>query len=312
MLTVVLIIAEQRSPKFTILPSEYKPGFMQFLDGTTYLVSEKIVRIDNAIPLTYWTVTPNFGDLLSPYLVEKISGSPVKSVPISPGHKWKFSLKRSPFSYLAIGSIISRANAKSVVWGSGAFGTETKSSLNKKAEYRAVRGPLTRNLLRIHGINCPEVYGDPALLLPLVINPPVKKQYKVGVIIRWAETSWNSTDTDSDVKKIYLGTNDIESTIADILSCERIISSSLHGIILADAYRIPSAWLSSMTPKGLEFKFYDYFLSVAKFQRPQHFDFSVTTLKWDDISRRIKFNEQIIDFDAQKLLETCPFVDLEN
>jgi pyruvyltransferase len=284
---------------------------MKFLNGTTYFKSKNVVLVDNAIPLTYWTVTPNFGDLLSPYLVEKITGTDVKSIPISPGHKRKFSLRKPPFSYFAIGSIISRANAKSVVWGSGAFGTETEGSLNKKASYRAVRGPLTRNLLRIYGINCPEVYGDPALLLPYVFNPTVEKKYKVGVILRWAETSWNSVETDADVKKIYLGTDNMEGTLTDILSCEKIISSSLHGIILADAYGIPSAWLGSTTPKGLEFKFYDYFLSVGKVQKPQHFDFSVPMLTWAAIGQNIRFNEQRIEFDARKLLEACPFIELE-
>jgi pyruvyltransferase len=284
---------------------------MKFLNGTTYFKSKNIVLVDDAIPLTYWTVTPNFGDLLSPYLVEKITGTAIKSTPISPGHKRKFSLRKPPFSYFAIGSIISRANANSVVWGSGAFGTETEGSLHKKATYLAVRGPLTRNLLRIYGINCPEIYGDPALLLPCIFNPTVEKKYKVGVILRWAETSWNDVQADSDVKKIYLGTDNMEGTLTDILSCEKIISSSLHGIILADAYGIPSAWLGSTTPKGLEFKFYDYFLSVGKLQKPQHFDFSVPMLTWTAISQCIRFNEQLIEFDARKLLEACPFIELE-
>jgi pyruvyltransferase len=287
---------------------------MHFLDGTSYTVSPKIIQQNAAIPLTYWVVTPNFGDLLSPYLVEKITGRSVVSTPLRPGHSRNYDflkLSRTKSSYLIIGSIISRANEKSVVWGSGAFGTEVKASLNKRATYLAVRGPLTRNLLRIYGIQCPAVYGDPALLLPLVFNPKVSKRYKIGIILRWAETSWNDTPTDEDVKKIYLGTENIEDTIIEILSCERILSSSLHGIILADAYGIPSAWLSSDTPKGLEFKFYDYFLSVAKLQSPQSVNFEVSRLNWKALSQKIKFNSQLIEFDARSLLDVCPLIDLQ-
>lgn len=287
---------------------------MQFLDGTTYKISDSILYQQNAIPLTFWTVTTNFGDLLSPYLIEKMTGIKITSVQLKPGYKRKFKYLRfrsSPFSYLAIGSIIGRANDRSIVWGSGAFGTEDKNTLNGKATYLAVRGPLTRNLLRISGIACPEIYGDPALLLPKVFHPQVKKKYKVGVILRWAETKWNELPSDSQVKKIYLGTDNIEGVLTEILECERIVSSSLHGIILADAYGIPSAWLSSDTPKGLEFKFYDYFISVSKLQKSQHIDFSANELSWDDISRQIEFNDSSIVFDDKKLLRACPFISLD-
>jgi pyruvyltransferase len=283
---------------------------MQHFDRSHFRIANDVVLEDNKIPLTWWTVTPNFGDLLSPYLVEKLTSKAVVEVKNKTGSKRirTISFRKKPVSYLGIGSIISRANASSIVWGSGAFGTETKTNLSKKAKYLAVRGPLTRNLLRINGINCPEVYGDPALLIPGVFNPPVQKKYKIGVILRWSETDWHDVDADSDVRKINLGTSDIEGTLTEILSCERIISSSLHGIILADAYGIPSAWLSSTTPKGLEFKFYDYFLSVNKIQKPQQFDFSANRLTCNALEKNIKFNDREIEFDAKKLLDACPFL----
>jgi pyruvyltransferase len=279
----------------------------------SFTKSSKLVLENGAIPLTWWTNTPNFGDLLSPYLVKKLTSLPVNLVgPNASGIKRLNPLVQDKFSYLAIGSIISRANSRSVVWGSGAFGTENEKNLSKLATYLAVRGPLTRNLLRIHGINCPAVYGDPALLIPNVFSPVVEKKYKVGVILRWAEKQWNSVSVNDDVKKIYLGTDDIEGTILDMLQCENIVSSSLHGIILADAYGIPSAWLSSETPKGLEFKFYDYFLSVSKLQKPQVLDFSAGQLTSADIFRQLVFNERKIEFNESELIRACPFIEATN
>jgi pyruvyltransferase len=273
-----------------------------------YKVSDNLVLENGHIPLTWWVVTPNFGDLLSPYLIEKMTELPVNLVKLrSPSNKKLFTLKPDKFSYLAIGSIISRANSKSIVWGSGAFGTELKAHLNGKSEYRAVRGPLTRNLLRINGIECPEVYGDPALLLPQVFNLSVEKKYKVGLILRWSEHEWNNA-VDDDVKKIYLGTDDVEGVLTEILSCEKIVSSSLHGLILADAYGIPSAWLSSETPKGLEFKFYDYFISVNKIQKPQQFNFNLKSITVKEIESQIYFNSKAIEFNGEQLLGACPFL----
>jgi pyruvyltransferase len=273
-----------------------------------FKLAPDLVLVDGAIPLTWWTITPNFGDLLSPYLVNKLTGKPTTLVQLGSSVQKIFSTHKSRFSYLSIGSIISRANSNSVVWGSGAFGTELEKHLSKRAKYLAVRGPLTRNLLRIYGIPCPEVYGDPGLLIPTVFNPVIEKKYKVGVILRWSEQDWNNVESEGDIKKIYLGTDNIEGTLTDILSCEKIVSSSLHGIILADAYGIPSAWLSSTTPKGLEFKFYDYFISVNKIQKPQSFNFAVERITLNDLESQLHYDDRLIEFDKKKLLDACPFI----
>jgi pyruvyltransferase len=281
-----------------------------------YKLSKDIILEDGAIPLTWWNLTPNFGDLLSPYLINKLTSKPVKLVHLNAGYKRNIIKKlfqKNKFSYFAIGSIISRVTNKSVVWGSGAFGTEDRRSISQKATYLAVRGPLTRNLLRIYGVkNIPEIYGDPALLMPMVFDPEVKKTHKLGIILRWSESDWNKVEFDPDIKKIYLGTDDIEGTLKDIISCEKILSSSLHGIILADAYGIPSAWLKSDTPKGFEFKFYDYFISVNKLQKPQTFNFLNKKVTLDEINKQITFDDRLICFDSKALLSSCPFIDKDS
>jgi pyruvyltransferase len=275
----------------------------------SYVVADDVVVENGAIPLTWWVVAPNFGDLLSPFLISKITNLPVTLINLEPPEPRRryYPVKRQ-FSYLAIGSIIRRANDLSVVWGSGAFGTENRHDLNRRATYRAVRGPLTRNLLRINGIDCPEMYGDPALLLPRVFNPAMRKKYKVGLIVRWSEREWKYTKVDEGIKHIYLGSSDVEGVLTDILQCEKIVSSSLHGLILADAYKIPSAWLSSNTPKGLEFKFYDYFISVNKYQKPQHINFLTDLLKCADIESSLEFNDAPIQYNEKQLLDSCPFL----
>ncbi|MDA3953912.1 MAG: polysaccharide pyruvyl transferase family protein [Bacteroidales bacterium] len=277
-----------------------------------YKTSSNIILDDGKIPLTFWKVKPNFGDLLSPYLIEKLSSKEIKYVHLKTRSSLKFVFKKlfkSPTSYFAVGSIIRRINSNSIVWGSGAFGTEVVKDFDSQAKILSVRGPLTRNLLRIYGIDCPVVYGDPALLIPKVYNPRVEKKYKIGVILRWAENNWDKANFGADVKKINMSSTNIEETLKEILECENILSSSLHGIILADAYGIPSAWLDSTTPKGLHFKFYDYFLSVEKVQKPQKFDFSVEHIGCKEIEHKIKFDSRKIVFDYDKLLNACPFLE---
>ncbi len=57
--------------------------------------------------------------------------------------------------------------------------------------------------------------------------------------------------------------------IDNILSCEIILSSSLHGLIVADAYNTPSSWIKfSNKVYGNGFKFRDYYASIGYEEDP--------------------------------------------
>lgn len=265
------------------------------------------------LPVHWWNKKKNFGDALSPWLASRLYNGEVEFNNGAKGRK----------THLVIGSVISKATPRTHIWGAGSFGTETMTGLStshsicKEATYHAVRGPLTRNLLRVHGVSCPSIYGDPALLTPYFYNPYLKKEYEVGVIIRWSETKHADLDFGEGVKKIFFATDKIEETINDILSCKRIMSSAMHGIIIADAYGIPSAWLYSSKSLGLAFKYYDYMLSVNKVQHPQAFPFNdyiennKKCIELVDILTHIKFDDRKIDFNPLPLLKACPFIDAD-
>ena len=62
---------------------------------------------------------------------------------------------------------------------------------------------------------------------------------------------------------IDLMTNDVDKTTDEILKCRKIVSSSLHGIIVAHAYGIPAVWQKfSGNIFGDDIKYQDYFESV--------------------------------------------------
>ena len=89
-----------------------------------------------------------------------------------------------------------------------------------------------------------------------------------------------------------------------ICSCEFIISSSLHGLILADAYGVPNQWVRfSDKFYGGSFKFEDYFSSVGREQQPIIVDSGTTV---GDIAGR-KDDYRPISFDPLPLLRACPF-----
>lgn len=64
-------------------------------------------------------------------------------------------------------------------------------------------------------------------------------------------------------KVIDLRTRDIKRVIIEITSCRRILSTSLHGIIVSHAYGIPALWIRHNVLHDSNLKFYDYFSSVG-------------------------------------------------
>ncbi|MFN4762875.1 polysaccharide pyruvyl transferase family protein [Gillisia sp. Q332] len=217
------------------------------------------------IPLFYWSEIEfifkkkeNYGDLLSKYLVEKISGKEVKWVhpKKQPWYKWDKT------NYVTIGSIIHHASKDSIVWGSGII---DKEQLITNADFRAVRGPQTRKFLLELGYECPEVYGDPALLLLKFYYPEVEKKYKVGIIPHYHDfkSVFEDYKNEPEILVIDLMTLDVEEVTREILSCEKTISSSLHGVIVSHAYGIPSVWVEfSDKIFGDGIKYRDYLESV--------------------------------------------------
>lgn len=250
------------------------------------------------VPLLWWTIDDNFGDLLSPWLFRELTG--VESTLVAPGDP-------DPH-YVAVGSILNRVTDQSIAWGTGSFGTEGVRHANSNATYTAVRGPLTRSRILQHGGTCPEVYGDPALLAPLVYQPKIRPEYEYGVIVRWSERDWAEAEVGPGVLLIDYRTADIEGTIDQMLRCRNIITSSLHGLILADAYSIPNAWIASDTPKGREYKFHDYFVSVRKTRYPHNFEPHHQMLTVPVLREAFTLSPEPITFDPRALLEACPFL----
>ncbi|MBN9285834.1 MULTISPECIES: polysaccharide pyruvyl transferase family protein [unclassified Flavobacterium] len=201
----------------------------------------------------------NYGDLVGKYLVEKISGK--KVIWIHP--KKRPVLETFRTIYFTAGSILAQVNGKCIVWGSGIVSKEYKI---KKAVFLAVRGPQTRKHLLAQGYDVPEIYGDPALLLPKFYNPERKIKYDLGIIPHYKDYNLVTAmyKDQENVLIIDLMTNDIEHVTGLILQCSRIISSSLHGVIVSQAYNIPAVWVKfSENIFGDGIKYQDYFESVG-------------------------------------------------
>lgn len=204
----------------------------------------------------WWMETPypgNFGDMLSPYVIEKITGVP----PL-------FAARGERL--LAVGSTVKFAEAGVTVWGTGT--PRASDKVSPEANFLAVRGPLTRELIRRNGGTCPDVYGDPALLLPMIYAPRRRPSYKLGLVRHTIHSEIPvHCEEVKEISVFRCGYREIEGFIDEIADCERILSSSLHGLIVANAYGVPARWCTfSGAPeqiKGDGTKFADYWLSAG-------------------------------------------------
>lgn len=267
----------------------------------------------NTIRLFWWNEKiiqkknkENYGDLLGKYLVEKISS---KKVVFAWPKKFSFFDWFAPI-YVTIGSILANVNHKCIVWGSGIINQKIRV---KKAVFLAVRGPQTRKYLLSLSYDVPEIYGDPALLLPRYFNPKIEKKYKYGFVPHYNDfkivKDWFKDNP--EVLLIDMMTNDIESKTIEFLQCEKIVSSSLHGVIIAHAYNIPAVW-QKLSDKvfGDDIKYQDYYESVdLPFFKPEiRFEkYSVSDLedlfeKLPNLPRR-----EIINQLCDGLMNVCPF-----
>ena len=164
---------------------------------------------------------------------------------------------------MAVGSIMRLCNSNTIIWGSGIRDIDQNI---KKGIIRSVRGPLTRNRLIQIKCECPPIYGDPGLFLSKIYyHKNIKKKYKLGLTPHSSQYNnvYNMYKNENNVLVIDLRTKNIEKVINNILSCERIASSSVHGIVVSNAYNIPVKWIKFDKLYGDDTKFYDHFKSIG-------------------------------------------------
>lgn len=212
-----------------------------------------------------WVPNGNLGDELAPIIYD-----------------WMLERKginkdvtiRSTYHLMTIGSMVGSWNFDSVIWGSGIHLFSNVSKLyslrrHQKLDIRAVRGPITRKALLACGHDCPEIYGDPAVLIPLIYTPArCAKKYKISIVLHYhADLLWeNEVKKYNNLNCIRIDTKDYKHFISEILSSEKIISSSLHGIILSEAYGVPAVFLNTGEYVDDAFmKYYDWYFSTGRF-----------------------------------------------
>jgi len=203
----------------------------------------------------FWASESNFGDALTPVIIQKFSGRPPEKVGRGIAGK-----------LLCVGSVLSCLKDGDTVYGSGFQGADEWLSIGrpKGVEVSCVRGPLSRERLLAAGVGCPEVYGDPALLLPVLFPVPRRPMYDIGVVPHYVDFARLSKLRSRGVLVIDVNSG-VQTVIRELAKCAKVVSSSLHGVIAAEAYGIPAAWaVAGDKVCGKGFKFRDYYAATGR------------------------------------------------
>ena len=205
----------------------------------------------------WWREVPNFGDRLAPLLLERFAG--VKAI-------W------SPVcgaDIVSAGSLLEHIPPLWEGWilGTGKLYEDSRLHLHTgPAVILGVRGPLTAR-------QCPpgtQMLGDPGLLASdLIDDQEPEKLYDLGVVPHWADSKlahdarFISGDWSTKVIDPH---QDPMTVICEISACQKIVTSSLHGLIVADSFGIPRRFEPAPdwgSAQGGMFKFRDYLASIG-------------------------------------------------
>ena len=205
------------------------------------------------VKVYYWKYRKNFWDLLTTLLLEKFAHL---------DSKWA---EPKDAELVMVGSVLDQLpnGWDGVIAGAGRLHEKTVRSF-PNAKILAVRGPLTAK-----GLKGNFALADPGLLADELV-PLRDKRYDLGIVPHWTDTTLEHDPrfTRYNPKIIRVADNPLE-VIQEIGYCKKIVSSSLHGIILADAFGIPRRIeisprvLSRPDQEGGLFKWLDYSASLG-------------------------------------------------
>lgn len=266
--------------------------------------AEKHIKQADRVPL-YWAqmpYAPNLGDSLNPWLIKRLCEAPPR-----------FTLPKDG-AMLCIGSIAEQTKNNSQIWGSGLMFKDDK--INPLANYHAVRGPITREIVLNNGGTCPEIYGDPGILMPLLFPMKNYSPDRIGVILHHSHQSnpeirsYFSNETNYLISVFRLYENDFEKFVEELSCCSYIFTTSLHGFILARAYGIPArlGYFPEHPLLGDGMKFDDYLQGVGvKNHKLNPVDFSQLKYFSDEELKSHRIDLDPVEFNCEDLLSAFPY-----
>ncbi|MCE4027307.1 polysaccharide pyruvyl transferase family protein [Microbacterium sp. Au-Mic1] len=200
------------------------------------------------VPAFWWDGHPNFGDALTPLLLPRYG--------LVPRHR-----EPDRARLVGVGSLIQflPADFDGAIWGTGAI--DDAERLLPDATVLAVRGPLTAERIGAGAV----AYGDPGLLVARHLRRP-GSDGQVALVAHGHHRG--DEDLLALARRDGVRAVDVHRAappvVREIASAGAVLTTSLHGLVTADAYGIPAVWTTREPALiGGDFKFRDYEAAVT-------------------------------------------------
>lgn len=280
----------------------------------------------------------NIGDALSPVMVSLLSGLDVLRIPSK-----SQSLRMGCVGTIGHGF----AGGEVYFWGTGSSLWSNPSAPREEWKpfeigpdsrfvVTATRGPVSEKILTGGKEGSVGVYGDPVWLLPRFYAPAIPKKWKLGIIVHLSELSDRATEAHlrpelvryqipeglrdhvhiiNTVGPISVGA--IRDKLDEILACERIVSTSLHGMVFAESYGIPCLHFPTQGPQGLnerdlgegctlDLRVIDLYRGLGLSSLPVYSQPAAQPTDWDALIDSIDTAWSPRAFDDQALIDAFP------
>ncbi len=236
----------------------------------------------------------NFGDLMVPHLMRRLTGM-------------KLDNRLEGPRLLSLGSLIQTAHEGDVIWGTGLNGGKAEMYHSpRQLHVYATRGPISREFLRRRGYDVSRVdlLFDPANLLVHLFadeidamrrhigNPPrdfiLIPHFRDDAVMRKLYPQYEDQIVSVDTPFLEM--------VRRIMESELVVSSSLHGLIVAETLGIPAVWHRPLMGEN-ELKFHDYYLGTDRYN----------IVRTDDLRQALRASPMALPtFDPAAMLATFP------
>lgn len=302
-----------------------------------------MISNDGAAQMTWVSMPPtspytNFGDALSPIIVSAISGRRLR----------KAGFHQNVPRIAAVGTIAhSFRNGEVHVWGTGldrtinpvdrALGAWTAPP-DTRFVIHATRGSDTRRILVDNGIAAPEVYGDPGWfchrIWPELVG--IDKTFDLGIVLHLSELEAETPDAAprASMPRYHIPASlrdrictistitdrsvaGVRATVEKIARCRRILSTSLHGLVVAEAMGVPAFYYCYTGPQGpgeiatddatrMDHRMRDLYAGAGYGRVPAYTVERRQTPDWQDLIAWTQGQDSLLRSDLRPLFDAFP------
>lgn len=267
----------------------------------------------------YYAKVPNMGDELNKDIIEKIFGYKVvrrnylfgKISGIGSG-LGNYTLE-GPLWKKILKKISSFLSPNVYIWGTGFVSYKEKDEqLYKNTKFCAVRGELSKSRIeKLLGKKLDITMGDAGILASYLIeDEKIEKKYSVGIIAHYKEKDEKIFKKlcDRFPNSTFIDVQDTPLNVTrKIAECETIISSSLHGLIIADSLNVPNVHIVvTNNLLGDGFKFDDYYSAYGI--KHEYVDMNTDDINsLDYVKNNYKITKEMVENKKKEMINCFPY-----